>query len=113
MFEKEHINLVFIYVLVFLQLPSTCAYVPMPVNKRPVFRVMKYGKHYSCLTRGMLGQAYRGMSDTGRGRAQAQLPDLGLNQLPPCHQVYNQQNDTESSKELVILQQGCFVISSI
>lgn len=63
MFEKEHINLVFIYVLVFLQLPSTCAYVPMPVNKRPVFRVMKYGKHYSCLTRGMLGQAYRGIQD--------------------------------------------------
>lgn len=75
----------------------------MPVNKRPVFKVMKYGKHCFSLTSGMLGQACRGMSDTGRGRAQAQLPDLGLNQFPPCHQVNNQKNYAESSKELVVL----------
>lgn len=71
--EKEHSNLVFIYVLVFLELPSTCTYVPVPVNKRPVFKVMKHKKHCFCLTTGMLGQACRGMSDIGRGRAQAQL----------------------------------------
>lgn len=81
--------MVFIYVQVFLQLPSTCTNVPMPVNKRPVFKVMKHRKHCSCLSSGMIGQAGRRMSDTGRDRAQAQLPDLGLKQFPPCHHVYN------------------------
>lgn len=61
----------------------------MPVNKRPVFKVMKHRKHCSCLSSGMIGQAGRRMSDTGRDRAQAQLPDLGLKQFPPCHHVYN------------------------
>lgn len=85
----------------------------MPFNKKMVFKVIKHGKHCFCLTSGMFGQACRGISDTGRGRAQAQLPDVGLNQFPLCHQVYNQQNYSESPKELVVLQQGHFVISSI
>lgn len=53
------------------------------------------------------------MIGTGRGRAQARLPVLGLQQSPPWHQVYNQQRDAESSRELVVLQQRCFVVSNI
>lgn len=111
--EKEPFDLDFIYVRVFLQLPSTCTYVPVPINTRPVLKFINHRKHCSCLTNGMTGQACRGMSDLGRDtQSSGTTPSPWCEPVSPWLQGYNQQNDAESPRELVILQQRHIVISN-